>query len=322
MFALVLVFFVSFVAVLASVPWLIPKLTSAGIVGEDVNKPNRPKVPEMGGFSIVFGLSCGVLFAVALSTFFDSFFSGIQLRFLLAAFSTLLLMSLIGIVDDLFNLRQFVKATLPLFAALPLVAVEAGTSTMIIPFIGPVYFGIFYVFLLVPIGIAGASNVTNMLAGFNGLEAGLGFVACIFLGFVAANLNRLESAILLFSMAGALLAFLFYNWYPARVFMGDIGTLLIGAVISSAVIVGDFEAAGVIMIIPHALDFFIKAWNRFPSSNWWGEPVNGKLVCRSKPISLCQLIMKLSGGISEKSLVVSLIFFEFLCGILVIMFFL
>jgi UDP-N-acetylglucosamine--dolichyl-phosphate N-acetylglucosaminephosphotransferase len=318
---LVLVFLVSFAATYVCVPWLMPKLVRAGMTGRDVNKADKQEIPEMGGFAVVFGLSSGILLAVGLSTFFDSIFPGLELKYVLAGLSTLLLMALIGIFDDLFAMHKAIKATLPLFAALPLVAVEAGTFTMTIPIIGAVDFGIFYILLLVPMGIAGASNVTNMLAGFNGLEAGMGFVACVSLSVIAASLGQTAALILLLPMAGALLAFLFYNRYPAKIFIGDIGTLSIGAVIASSVILGNFEAAGMVMIIPYALDFFIKAINRFPSSNWWGELVDGKLVCKGKPVGLCQWIMKLSGGISERRLVLSLVAFEALCGFLAVILF-
>ncbi|MBN2015012.1 MAG: hypothetical protein JW778_07520 [Candidatus Altiarchaeota archaeon] len=318
MYALILVPLVSFILTFLSTPWIIPKLGRAGLTGRDMNKRDRPEIPEMGGFGIVFGLSSGILLAVAFVTFFDSIFSGLELRFIFAALSTILLMSLIGIFDDLFAMHQAVKATLPLFAALPLVAVEAGSSTMTIPFIGGVDFGIFYILLLVPMGVAGASNVTNMLAGFNGLEAGMGFVACASLSFIAFSLGEFEALIILLAMCGSLLAFLFYNRYPARVFIGDMGTLSIGAVIASAVIIGDFESLGIILIIPYAFDFFIKVRNRFPSKNWWGVLERGKLTCSGRPISLCQWIMKLTGGISEEGLVLLLVFVEAVFGVIAI----
>jgi UDP-N-acetylglucosamine--dolichyl-phosphate N-acetylglucosaminephosphotransferase len=122
-------------------------------------------------------------------------------------------------------------------------------------------------------------------------------------------------------MFGALLAFLHYNWYPARVFMGDTGTLSIGAVIASAVIVGNYELAGVIVILPYTLDFFVKAANGFPSSNWWGEYSRGKLVCTGRPVGLCQALMKVTGGITEKGLVLSLISLEAAFGIIALLLF-
>lgn len=325
-----LLFVLSFLGTYIAAPWIIPKLRRAGIVGRDLNKAGKPEVPEMGGFAIVFGLTLGILLAIAFDTFSISvynltglsFLPEIELRLIFAALCTILIMAIIGIFDDLFAMHQVIKAMLPLFAALPLVAVKAGTTKMLIPFIGSVDFGISYILILVPIGIAGASNVTNMLAGFNGLESGMGLIACSSLAIIAYNAGRYESFIILFVMCGSLLAFLFYNWYPAKVLIGDIGTLSIGAVIASSVIIGNFETAGIIVIIPYAVDFFIKARNGFPSKGWAGEYRNGKLLCRKKPVSLCQWIMKMSSGISEQRLVLILLAFEAICGIIALLLFL
>lgn len=87
---------------------------------------------------------------------------------------------------------------------------------------------------------------------------------------MAASLGKTTALILLLSGLGALLGVIYFNWYPVRVLVGDVGTLSIGAVIATAVIVGNFETAGIIVIIPYFLDFLIKAANRFPSKGWWG----------------------------------------------------
>ena len=321
MYSIVWIFLASFIATFICTPWIIPKLERANFIGKDMNKQDRRKIPNIGGFAIIFGFSVGVLLAIGLFTYSGTFGGHFNPALILAAFSTILIMALIGVFDDLFSIHQAVKATLPLFAALPLVAVNAGVTSMDVPFIGFVNLGVLYALVLIPIGITGASNVTNMLAGFNGLEAGMGSVACLSLGVIALLTGKTESAILLFAMLGALLAFLYYNWYPAKVFMGDAGTLGIGAVIASSVIVGNYEMAGVIVILPYTFDFFIKAVNGFPSSNWWGEYVKGKLLCRGKPIGLCQMIMKSTGGISEKGLVLTLISIEAVFGILALILF-
>ncbi|MDW8031890.1 MAG: hypothetical protein RMJ29_08795, partial [Candidatus Bipolaricaulota bacterium] len=94
------------------------------------------------------------------------------------------------------------------------------------------------------------------------------------------------------------------------------GTLTIGTVIAAAVIVGNFEWAGVMVIIPHMLDFVLKARKRFPSSGWWGEYRDGKLYCPAHgPVGLAQLILKLAGGLHERTLVLILIGLEALCGL-------
>ncbi|OIO20656.1 hypothetical protein COV61_01590 [Candidatus Micrarchaeota archaeon CG11_big_fil_rev_8_21_14_0_20_47_5] len=318
MYELTIVFLVSFVITLVCTPKLIRKFRSAGIVGKDVNKSAKPEIPEMGGTMVVMGLVGGVLSAVFLNTFFDFHFN---LIFLLAALATILATALIGIFDDLFDMRQSVKAFLPLAAAIPLIAVKAaGSTSLFLPFFGDVELGVFYIVALIPIGVAVSSNLTNMLAGFNGMEAGMGIVIFAAVSAISLALGRVEPAILSLAMLGALLAFIPFNWNPAKIFMGDIGTLTIGSVLACAVITGNFESAGAILVIPYVIDFFIKALNRFPSSGWWGEERGGKLYSPDGKVrGFAQLVMKLSGGISEKKLVLVFIGMEALCVLAVLL---
>jgi len=165
--------------------------------------------------------------------------------------------------------------------------------------------------VLVPLGITGAANAANMLAGFNGLEVGMGIVIVVSLSIIAYLIGEMTALIILLAALGASLATIYYNWYLAKIFIGDVGTLSIGAIIATAVIIGSFESAGVIIVIPYAVDFLIKAKNKFPARNWWGIYKNGKLYRPdSGPVGLCQLIMKVCGGISERNLVLVLMSIE------------
>ncbi len=321
----VLVFAVSFAATFLAMPVLIRKLRQAKIMGRDVHKASKPEIPEMGGFGIVAGFAAGVLFAVALTTLMHSSlmpgqpFPGISnLTELLAAITTVLIVSLIGIFDDLVSMRHSVKAALPLLAALPLVAVAAGQSSITAPLVGAVHLSWIYPLILVPLAVAVVSNLTNMLAGFNGLEAGMGLMACTSLGAMAFVNGKVDAAILLISMSGALFAFLFFNRYPAKIFTGDVGTLSIGACIASSVIIGNFETAGIIIMSPYILDFIIKAKNGFPKELDVTRLEGGKLKC-SKVVGLPSLIMRLTGGISEVRLVMALVSLEAVLGILTIL---
>ena len=308
------VFLCSLAVGFISFPVMIPQLKKAGITGKDMHKPGQPEIAEMGGLATVVGFSAGIIVAVALNSFTNLFYF-INLQPVLAVFSTVLVAVLIGILDDLISLRQWIKTIAPLFSALPLMAVKVGYSTMIIPFVGKVDFGIIYSLVLVPIGITVAANAVNMLAGFNGLEVGMGIVSMSALAIIAFHLGETTALTILLAALGALIATLRYNWYPAKVFVGDVGTLSIGVILASAVIIGNFEAAGVIVIIPYAIDFFIKAWNRFPSRGWWGIHREGKLYCPEKRVmGLAQLILKLTGGISEKNLTLILVAFEIACS--------
>jgi len=73
---------------------------------------------------------------------------------------------------------------------------------------------------------ATSSNLTSRLAGFNGLEAGMGTMTCFALGIPCIILGRWGAALLAFLLSTAFIAFLKYNWYHAKVFPGDTGTLI------------------------------------------------------------------------------------------------
>ncbi|MEM4348606.1 MAG: hypothetical protein QXN37_03490 [Candidatus Anstonellaceae archaeon] len=313
LFALLSAF--SFAITTVCMPFLIRKLKAAGITGKDVNKKDTPEVAEMGGLGIIMGAMGALLLSIALYTFFGIQFKLIQV---LAAMLTLMIIALIGTYDDLFEMRQAIKAMLPMAAALPLVAVSAAGSTEIsIPLVGSVDFGYVYIVVLIPLGVTVASNLTNMLGGFNGMEAGMGSIMFATILVLALAKGEVEMGMIAAAMLGSLLAFLRFNWYPAQVFGGDIGNLSIGAALAAAVIIGNLESAGAILVIPHVVDFFIKAYNGFPSKNWWGKlQEDGKLYpLEGKVRGAAQLIMKLLGGVSEQELVLIFLAAQLLCAI-------
>jgi UDP-N-acetylglucosamine--dolichyl-phosphate N-acetylglucosaminephosphotransferase len=312
-----LVFIISFAVSFVGFPIIIPGLKKAGIMGKNMNSEEQEEVAEMGGLVIVAGYSAGIILIISLKTFFD-LFTLVSLTSILAAFSTIMIVALIGIFDDLISIKQGIKAFMPVFAALPLIALKEGFTIMKVPFIGFVDFGIYYHLIIIPLGITGAANAVNMLAGFNGLEAGMGLVAVGSLVIIAYLIGETTAFILSIIMLGALFATLYFNWFPAKILIGDVGTLTIGAVIASVVIIGNYEMAGGIIIIPYVVDFIIKAKNRFPYS--FGIYREGKLYCPdSGAVGLGQLIMKICGGISERNLVLVLMGIEAVFGIIAIL---
>lgn len=268
----------------------------------------------MGGIVLAAGFCAGIITAIGIKTFFSHLLS-IDLLSMLGALSAVLAVSLIGIVDDLIFVRQGAKALFPLLASLPLIATKAGQTIITLPLIGPLNLGLFYSLAMVPIGITGSANAFNMLAGFNGLEVGMGLIAVSSLAVIAYLLKATTSLVLLVAAMGALIATLRYNWYPSKVFLGDVGTFSIGAIVATSVILGNFEWAGIIIIIPYAFDAFLKFIHRLPSKGWWGVYRNGKLYCpESGPVGLCQSIMRWFGGIAEINLVLVLMGIEAIFG--------
>jgi len=103
------------------------------------------------------------------------------------------------------------------------------------------------------------------------------------------------------------LAFLYYNWYPARIFPGDIGTLSIGAVIATSVIIGNIETVGAILMAMYAVDVLLKANGGFPKEVYSIKvDENNKLRC-PEVVGVPSLIMRLANGITERKLVLLLI---------------
>jgi len=312
-----LIFIVSFVVSFVGFPIVIPRLKRAGIVGKNMNSESKEEIPEMGGLVIAVGFGAGMVFIIFLRTFFDLFLS-VSLASIMAVLSTVLIVVIIGVFDDLISMRQWIKAIIPVFAALPLTALKEGYSIMRVPLVGMIDFGIFYPLVLIPLGITGAANAVNMLAGFNGLEVGMGVVAVGTLAVIAYLKGITISLLISMAALGALVAALHYNWYPAKILIGDVGTLSIGAVIACMVIVGNYETAGVILVIPYLVDFLIKAKNRFPYS--FGVYRDGKLYCpEGGPVGLAQLVMKVCGGISESNLVLVLMGIEAVFGVIAIL---
>jgi UDP-N-acetylglucosamine--dolichyl-phosphate N-acetylglucosaminephosphotransferase len=262
--ALYLTLIVSFAATWITARKWIRKAPEIGLLGFDMNKPGKPKVAEMGGICIVFGFVLSILIHIGMMTFLLHRQDYVAI---LAVLCTVLSVCIIGMMDDFLGwkkgLRQWQKPIFTLFAALPMMVINAGHSTMNLPIIGVIDLGLFYPLLIVPLGIVGASNVYNMVAGYNGLEAGMGVIILSALGYFAFINGKQSAMILSFCMVSALIAFLYFNWYPAKVFPGDTMTYSVGALAACIAILGDMEKIAVLLFLPYAFDFIIQAAGRF-----------------------------------------------------------
>jgi len=320
---------VSFLITYFITPRVINFLGAANIVSIDLHKQNKPRLPAGGGICISSGILTGILCYVGVQTFssvspYGSQNNPIQL---LAVISSILMVTLSGLLDDL-NVRskvvqtkdginvkigfpQWVKPLLTLPAAVPLMVIAAGETEMAIPFIGEVNFGIWYPLLIIPIGFVGASNMVNMLGGFNGLETGMGIIYTLSLGVYAWTYGRNQASILLLTACVALLAFLKYNWYPAKILPGDSLTYLLGSLVAASVIVGNMERAGIVVMIPFVIEFFLKARSRFKASCLGKLGADGKLtpLYGGKIYSWTHIIMNLK-RFRERDVTVALILIQ------------
>ncbi len=307
---------ISFAIVMFFIPKLIKYLKNIGLTVKDQNKQDKPLIPVSAGLVVVGGVIGGLMSYVFIQTFFYKDSSLLLLTF--AATTSLLLVTLVGFIDDLLvnrlkdrtsGLKQWQKPLLTAAAAIPLMVVNAGTSTMWFPFIGEVNFGLIYPLILIPLIFIGSSNMVNMLAGFNGLEAGLGLIYIGNLGLYAYITNRPLAALIAAVTFAALLAFYYYNKYPAKIFPGDSLTYFLGAALATIAIIGNIEKAALIVSIPFFIEFFLKARGKFKKQSF-GYYENGKVKSLYGKVYSIPHLFTIKGRFTEKQVVYLILLIE------------
>lgn len=251
----------SFLVTKLSMPRIIRKLKKADIVGKDLHKSWHPIVAEMGGFGILFGFIIGIFIGI--------YFHPVLKLPLSIVLIVILLVGIIGISDDLLVLSSKEKFFLLFLAGIPLI------------WAAPPNVGIFYL-ICIPIAISIGSNLTNMLAGLNGIESGLGIIALASLTISCIILGKYDVTIISMSMLGALVAFLYFNKHPAKVFPGDTGTLIIGATIVSIAFIGRVKLIALIILLPNIIDASLKFYSAGVMERQQHKPTqvrdDGKLI--------------------------------------------
>ena len=156
--------------------------------------------------------------------------------------------TLVGAIDDTWDLRPMLKLAGQIAAAV--IAVDAGVKVtdVTLPFVGALQFpntgGV-----LSAIWLVGLMNVVNFSDGVDGLAAGLCTIDGIAFSIIAFDLDVTGAAILAAITAGAALGFLFHNFHPASIFMGDSGSNLLGYLLGVVAVVGSLKTNVVVALI-------------------------------------------------------------------------
>ena len=307
----------------------IPAARYFGLVGKDMNKYAQPEVAEGGGISVVIGITLGLFSYLFLKAFI---ITPTHLVEIYSVISVILLAGLLGFADDILGwkkgIRQRRKVLLSAAIALPMM-----TLTLLHPEYNTFSsWGIplwFYALIMVPIGIIGASNAVNMVAGYNGLEAGLGAIILATLAIQAYILQEMWVAYMAIIGVAALLGFLYFNWYPAKVFPGDSLSYSLGAYIGALVILGNIEIFGVLLFPLFFLDFILyfkaRKIDNMGDVQAFGVPdENGHLELPYEKIyDSCHLAIKiqkkLMGYATERGVVIILLSIQALISLIVLL---
>ncbi len=204
----------------------------------NARKIHTDPIPRLGGVGIflsflVAALAAMILFPVMRPGFWGGAF---QLRFLIV-FAGCLLIHAVGLLDDFFNLRALLKFALELVAAalvaaagfvIPLGGLHLGGSVALsaVAWITTLFW------------IVGVSNAMNLVDGVDGFAGGIACFAALAMGIIAMLQGNLVTALAAVALLGSVIGFLVFNFPPARIFMGDSGSLLLGFTLSVIPLLG------------------------------------------------------------------------------------
>lgn len=219
-----------------------------GVVDEpDERRIHEGRVPRLGGVGIFFSFLLPVvsvaIFGPSLSHLLDAHAGWTWL------FLGTCVVLVCGLLDDVFSLGPLPKLGCQLLAALAVVLGGQGITAVTNPFDGEtVSLGLWSAPVTV-LWVLGITNAFNLIDGLDGLAAGVGMIASATLFAIALENGQPEVALLSLALAGALAGFLWYNFNPASVFLGDTGSLLVGYLLSVLSIRGASKGATTFVVL-------------------------------------------------------------------------
>ena len=229
MYDIILSFVTAFLLTFFAIPSIINIAKVKKLVDvPDERRSHQEATPSLGGI----GIFAGLIFSVIMWTPFNVFG---DLQYVLCS---LIIIFLIGAKDDILPMSPSKKIIGEVFAASILVFKANVKVTSLYGIfnvyeLNPFFAAIFSIFIILVI-----INSFNLIDGIDGLSGSIGTLIAVTLGTWFFLVDRIELSLLAFAMAGALIAFLKYNFTPAKIFMGDTGALIVGLI--SAVLVIKF----------------------------------------------------------------------------------
>jgi UDP-GlcNAc:undecaprenyl-phosphate GlcNAc-1-phosphate transferase len=213
-----------------------------------VRKLQASAVPRLGGIAILGGIALAAGFA-ALGQW-TVWGTAVTTRELLALSGGTLLVLLVGVIDDIRGLSSGKKFLVEMVAAWMMISVGWSFSVLRLPFVGGIDLGIFGGVVSL-FWIVGVTNAINLLDGLDGLAGGVvGIISLSMLGYAALQ-GSAGTVVLMAATAGACIGFLRHNWEPARIFMGDSGSLSLGFVLAAMSVHSALKApAAVAILVP------------------------------------------------------------------------
>ena len=210
-------------------------------VPKDARRMHKKPIPRLGGLAIYGGFLCSILI-----------FGQLDETMLCVLLGAAIIVAL-GIFDDVLALGAKLKFVVQIVAAAIPVCIgdlQIGLFTNLNPLSDTpfVHLGILAVPVTI-IWIVGITNAVNLIDGLDGLAVGVSSIAAITMLAVALLTGNMPIAITMAALAGACIGFMPYNLNPARIFMGDTGSLLLGYVLATVSVLGLFKFYAIVTFV-------------------------------------------------------------------------
>ena len=295
--AAVLAFAISAVTGKFLIPFL-RKLHFGQTILEDGPSWHKSKqgTPIMGGIMFIVAITVvtlvsTIIYQLSGANFIEAYFSDIsrECLYIYAGLGLALANGMIGFIDDYtkvvkkrnLGLTAIQKLVLQFLAAAVYLAVLAvfgcGTTT-VIPFVGTVDLGFFY-YILSDIVIVGIVNAVNLTDGVDGLDGSITFFVAVAFMLIASRLYQLGLTAFSAAIAGACLGFLVWNFHPAKVFMGDTGSLFLGGIVCALA----FATGMPILLLPMGIVYLCEMFSVILQLSYF-KLTHGKRLFKMSPI--------------------------------------
>lgn len=297
------VFFIAAIISLVTTP-LIRKIAlkiKAIDIPKDERRVHKKPIPLLGGLAIYIAFLVGLIFEGGSVTLSES---GIILGGVVIALG--------GVIDDLKDIKPAYKISIQLTAACILVISGVGINKITNPFSGSIPWvdiGIFSIPITI-IWVVGVTNAFNLIDGLDGLAAGIGFIASITLFIICILNGRYEAAILTAVLSGALIGFLPYNFYPAKIFLGDTGSQLVGFLLAAISIEGTIKSAAAFALAIPILAFGLPIYDTLFAIV--RRKVNGKPIMQGDKGHLHHRLLNM--GLTQKQAVIIMYLISIVLG--------
>ena len=202
---------------------------------------NKQGTPTMGGLMFIIGSSVAAVICIAFLWLNGGAETQLMFVKVMAGARMAVGFGIVGFLDDyisikkhrnlgLTEIQKLILQFIIVGAYLLSVALAGGTTETVIPFLGSVDLGFFY-YILAAVFIVGMVNAVNFTDGIDGLNTSVTLVVALVFSVIAMLLNRVGLSLYAAAIVGAMIGFLFWNANPAKVFMGDTGSLFLGGAV-------------------------------------------------------------------------------------------